>query len=243
VDGNTTVSVVSDAMGSEVTSDFLRDKFINEGSGALPPYEYVPGEAAPTTNSDYDIGWWAPGTWLNYSRTFPTNTYRVWGRLASSAPYTNATVTLVTNGVGTATQITEPLGDFADANANGFQSWHWVPLTGPNGQPVVLSMGGIETLQMTAPPGSSAGSLNAHFFMFVPYVAASSFSVKATFSGGIVTIHIPTQNGHGYTVYYSTSLNPPVWQVLTSISGDGAVDTVTDSTSGGAKRFYRVQAQ
>jgi len=21
--------------------------------------------------SDFDVGWWVPGTWLNYTRTFP----------------------------------------------------------------------------------------------------------------------------------------------------------------------------
>ncbi len=43
VDGDTppSVSTVAQAAGSEVTSDFLRDKFINEGSGAQPPFEYV----------------------------------------------------------------------------------------------------------------------------------------------------------------------------------------------------------
>jgi hypothetical protein len=245
VDGNTpeTVSVVATAVGTEVTSDSLRDKFINEGSGAQPPFENVPGEPVPATNTDYDVGWWTPGAWLNYTRTFPTNTYRVWGRLASSAPYTNATVSLVTQGQGTSSQTTQLLGDFADASANGFQSWHWVPLTGANGQPVTLSLGGVQTLQVTAPPGAAEGSVNGHFFMFAPYVAPSTFSIKASISEGIVSLQFPTQIGHGYTVYYSTSLNPAVWQTLTSVTGNGAVETVTDSASAGAQRFYRVLAQ
>jgi hypothetical protein len=245
VDGNTpgTVSVVAEAVGTEVTSDSLRDKFINEGPGAQPPFENVAGEPVPTTNTDYDVGWWTPGTWLNYTRTFPTNLYRIWGRLASSAPYTNATVSLVTAGQGTTSQTTQLLGTFADANANGFQSWHWVPLNGTNGQPLVLAMGGVETFQMTAPSGSASGSVNGHFYMFAPYVEASTFSIKAFVNDGIITVQFPTQGGHSYTVYYSTSLNPANWQTLASINGDGAVETVTDSTSNGAKRFYRVQAQ
>jgi hypothetical protein len=246
VDGNTpgTVSVVADAVGTEVTSDFLRDKFINEGPGAQPPFEYVPEETAPSTNTDYDVGWWPPGTWMNYTRTFPTNTYILWGRLASSAAYNNATVSLVTAGQGTTTQTTQLLGYFVDPNANGFQAWHWIPLTGANGQPVVLSLGGVETLQVTAPSGSAAGSINGHFYMLAPYTAASSFSVKATVNGATVSIQFPTQSGHNYTVYYSTSLTTPNWQALgSSIAGDGTVKTVTDSTTGGAQRFYRAQAQ
>ena len=245
-DGNTpaTVSVVNTACGTEVTSDFLRDKLINEGPGAQPPFEDVPGEVVPTTNVDYDVGWWSPGTWLNYTRTFPTNAYRVWGRLAGSVPYTNATMSLVTAGQGTSTQTTQLVGAFSDANANGFQSWHWVPLVGTNGQPVVLSMGGVETLQVTAPAGSAEGSMNGHFYMFAPYVAASPFPVKASVSANTISIIFPTQIGYGYTVYYSTSLNPANWQILgSSVTGDGTVQTVTDSTTGGAQRFYRVQAQ
>ena len=245
VDGNTpgTVSVVSDAVGTEITSDSLREKFINEGPGAQPPFENVPGETAPSTNVDYDVGWWTPGTWLNYTRTFPTNLYRIWGRLASSAPYTNATVSLVTAGQGTTNQTTQLLGNFVDANANGFQSWHWIPLTDTNDQPVTLSMGGVETVQVTAPSGSASGSINGHFFMFAPYVPASLFHISASVSGTAVSIQFPTQSGYSYTVYYSTSLNPANWQTLTTVSGNGAVETVSDSTSGGAKRFYRVQAQ
>jgi hypothetical protein len=246
LDGNTpaTVSVTGTACGTEVTSDFLRDKLINEGSGAQPPFEDVPGEAVPTTNTDYDVGWWAPGTWLNYTRTFPTNAYRVWGRLASGAPYTNCTVSLVTSGQDTSNQTAQVLGTFSDTNANGFQSWHWVPLTGNNGQPVVLSMGGVETLKLTAPSGSAGGSLNSHFYMFVPSAVVASFSINVSVSAGAVSIHIPTLSGHSYTVQYSTSLNPANWQTLGSgITGDGTVKTVSDSTAGGAQRFYRVQAQ
>jgi hypothetical protein len=245
LDGNTpgTVSVTAEAAGTEVTSDLLRDKLINEGPTAQPPFEYVPGETVPTTNVDYDLGWWPPGTWLNYTRTFPTGTYYVWGRLSSSAVYTNATLSLVTLGRGTTSQTTQLLGTFADPNANGFQSWHWIPLTGTNGLPVALSMGGVETLQITAPSGSAAGSMNGHFYMFTPYVAPSSFSVTALVSGTTVSIEFPTQVGHNYIVYYSSSLNPANWQNLgSSIAGDGAVYTVTDTTGAG-QRFYRVVAQ
>ena len=243
VDGNTPLTV-SDAAGSEPTSDFLRDKFINEGPGAQPPFEYVPGESVPATNTDYDVAWWEPGAWLNYTRTFPTNTYRVWGRLASGAVYTNATMSLVTSGWGTSNQTTQLLGTFSDTNANGFQSWHWIPLVNNNGQPVMVSLGGVETLKLTAPSGSATGSVNSHFYMFVPAVVPGSFSISVTASAGSVSIHIPTQSGHSYTVLYTTSLNPANWQTLGgSITGDGTVKTAIDSATGGAQRFYRVEAQ
>ena len=244
LDGNTpgTVSVTATAAGTEVTADFLRDKLINEGPTAQPPFEYVPGEAVPTTNVDYDVAWWPPGTWLNYTRTFPTNTYRIYGRLACGVVYTNATLSLVTLGRGTTSQTTQLLGTFADANANGYQAWHWVPLEN-NGQPVVVSLGNVETLQVTAPPGVATGNMNAHYYMFVPATTAASFTLSASVSGGTVSIRIPTQSGQSYTVQYSSSLNPANWQQLgSSIAGDGTVKTVTDTT-GAAQRFYRVEAQ
>ena len=239
-DGNSP-GVYAQAVGTEVTSDFLRSKLINMGPSAVPPFEYVPGEVVPTTNTDCDVGWWPPQTWINYTRTFPSNTYQIYGRLASGAAYTNATLALVT--VGGVTQTTLTLGTFSDANANGFQSWHWVPLMS-NGQPAVVTLSGAQTLKATAPPGPTVGSLNAHFYMFVPFSAVTPFSVSASVSAGTVSIKFPTQSGHSYTVYWSASLNPASWQTLSSgIAGTGGTVTVTDSTSGGAERFYRVGAQ
>ena len=102
---------------------------------------------------DFDVGWWVPGTWLNYTRTFPTNTYTgLWPAGRRVGPIVNATMGLVTSGQDTPSQTTQPLGTFSDPNANGFQSWHWVPLMS-NGQPAVVTLGGVETLKVTAPPG------------------------------------------------------------------------------------------
>ena len=88
--------------------------------------------------------------------------------------------------------------------------------------------------------------MNANYYMFVPFSAVGPFSLSATASGGMVSIKIPTVSGHSYTVYYSTSLSPSNWQVLGSnsnIAGTGGMVTVTDSTTGGAQRFYRASAQ
>jgi hypothetical protein len=241
VDGNTptTVSVVADAAGTEVTSDFLRAKFYNEGPGAQPPFEYVPNESVPATNVDYDVGWWAPGTWLNYTRTFPTNNYYVYGRLAGSVPYTGNTLGLVTLGQGTTSQTAQLLGSFSDPNANGYQSWHWVPLQN-NGANVIVSLAGVETLKATQ---GSGGNVNAHFYIFVPAVSAfPAFPVNASVSAGTISLKFQTQSGHTYTVLYSGSLNPPNWQTLTTVPGDGTVKTVPD-TATGPQKFYRVEVQ
>ncbi len=216
--------------GTALASDSLRLKFVNTGQ--------IPGEPLNTTNLDYYVGWWSPGTWLNYTRTFPTNTYVVYGRLANSGPYSGAIMSLVTSGRGTSSQTTQQLGTFSDPTASGFQDWHWVELMS-NNQPAVLSLGGVETIKMTAPPGSAGGSLNANFYMFVPVVPAPVLSVSR--SGSTISITFQTSSSHSYVVQWTGSLSgTPTWTTLSTITGNGSIQTATD-TVGGSTRFYRVQ--
>jgi hypothetical protein len=234
--GDTFIYRYDDAVGTQVTSDFLRNKFINTGQ------DTVAGESLGYTNTDCNVGWWDSGTWLNYSRTFPSNNYYIYGRLAGGVPYTASTLDLVTNGQGTTNQSTLLLGSFSDPIANGFQSWHWIPLVN-NGTNVVVSLGGVETLKATAGlPAVTGGNVNSHFYMFVPAVSLpSAFSISASVSNSTISIKFPTQNGFNYTVLFSNSLNPASWQTLETVPGNGTIITATDTTSGTAK-FYRVEA-
>ena len=57
-------------VGTEVTGDFLRQKYVD----------------AQTNNPairDYNVGWVEVGEWLNYTRSFPTGTFNVYGRFAN----------------------------------------------------------------------------------------------------------------------------------------------------------------
>jgi hypothetical protein len=215
-------------VGTEVTSDFLRNKFYNTGQ--------VPGEGLGATNQDYDVGWWSGGTWINYTRTFPAGTYQVWGRLAFGGAYTNCTLGLVTAGGGTMSQTAVTLGHFDDLNANGFQSWHWIQLMS-NGAPAVLTLGGVETLKLT----SAINGPNANFYMFVPYVVPTAPHLTVSRVGSTISIMFPTQNGHSYVVQWTGSLSgTPSWTTLTTIPGDGTTKTAND-TVGPSARYYRVQ--
>jgi len=223
--GETFIYRPTESCGTEVATDFLRQKFISGGN----------------TNSDFDVGWWNPGTWLNYTRTFPTGGYYIYGRLASGAPYSGATMSLVTSGQGTTNQTTQILGSFADAGADGFQSWHWVPLLDANGQIVLASLGGVETLKATAPPGSVTGSLNANFYMFVP--AIQSVNVSASLSGSTLSLQFATQSGVSYTVLRNSSLSGGSWSAVAGpIAGDGTTKTVMVGASG-AVAFYKLLIQ
>jgi hypothetical protein len=219
----------AESAGTQVATDFLRNKF------------YVTnGDSTVTIFSDFNLGFWDPWQWVNYTRTFPTNTYNVYGRLASGGAYSGLSLSLVTSGVGTPTQTTNLLGTFSDPKASGWQAWDWVPLLNTNGQLAVVSLGGTNTLQAN---NTTAVDVNANFYMLVPAVAApQAVHLSVSRTGSTISIQFQTQSGVNYTVLYSGSLNPANWQTLTTINGDGTVQTATD-TMGSSPRFYRVSFQ
>jgi hypothetical protein len=209
-----------DSAGTDVATDYVRSKFVAGGQ----------------TNSDYYVGWWNPGTWLNYTRTYPAGTYKVYGRLAGGAAYSGLTLSVVTNGYGTATQQTNVLGTFSDPTANGWQNWHWVPLLGTNGQPALVTLGGVETLKATAGTGQ-----NANYYMFVS--VGTQLKLSASVNQGKIVIQIPTQNGTSYTVLYNNNLTGGTWTPLgSSIPGTGSTVLVTNTITQ-AQQFYKVMAQ
>ena len=221
----------AESAGTQVATDFLRGKF------------YVTNGATVTIFNDFNLGFWDPGQWVNYTRTFPTNTYNVYGRLASGGAYSGLSLSFVTNGVGTPTQTTSLLGTFSDPNANGWQDWDWVPLLATNGQKAVVSLGGVETLQAN---NTTAVDVNANFYMFVPAATVAPQAVKLTpsISAGQVHIQFMSQSGVNYTVLYSSSLAVPrsSWSTLTTTNGTGSNITVTDTVSA-SPRYYVVKAQ
>ncbi len=217
-----------DQAGSQVATDFLRQKFI-DAQDAI-------------TNSDFNIGWWNVGEWFNYTRTYPTNKFHIYGRLASGAPYTGLTLGKVTSGIGTPTQTATVFGSFADSSAAGYQTWHWVPLLDTNGQMTVVSLGGVETLRATG--GSGA---NANYYMLV--TVAPSVSLAATIGApnskgvGNFVITFQTQNGSSYTVLSSSGLTGGTWSpVGSAIAGNGSTVSVTNLMTE-AQQYYRVMVQ
>jgi hypothetical protein len=214
----------ADGVGDSSATDLLRPKF----------------KAAQIEFSDplicpFSIGWFNGGDWLNYTRTYPTNTFNVWGRLAGGAAFSGTSLCIVTNGAGTSTQATNVLGTFSDPNASGWQAYHWLPLLDTNGNKVAISLGGVATLKLV-----SGSGLNAESFMLV--VAPLHFTVTPTLVGGQLKLSFQTQVGHTYNVFYSSSLTAAHWTSVGSVAGDGTIQTVTESMSG-AQGYYTVSAQ
>jgi hypothetical protein len=214
--GGELFSYRNDSCGTQVTSDFPRQKFIAAGV------------------SDYNVGWWYAGAWLNYTRTFPTNNYYIYGRLASANGAYGATNSLVTGGGGTAGQTTRLLGTFSGTD-NGWQTWQWVPMLDANGRMSVVPLGGVETLKMT-----SGNNLNANFYMFIPVPAPMTLAVSLSHSSPLLSFS--TQPGFSYMVVCKNDLAESYWKLLAVLSGDGSTQTFAD-LPGAAARFYAIVVQ
>jgi alpha-tubulin suppressor-like RCC1 family protein len=52
---------------------------------------------------------------------------------------------------------------------------------------------------------------------------------------------VPTQSGRVYQLEYKLSLSDPDWRALPLAAGTGRLLSLTDTTVGGAQRFYRVR--
>lgn len=63
-----------------------------------------------------------------------------------------------------------------------------------------------------------------------------------TISGGAINLMISTTAGVNYQVQAADQLNPPNWQNLDRIQGDGRVKTISETRTG-STRFYRVLIQ
>jgi hypothetical protein len=77
---------------------------------------------------------------------------------------------------------------------------------------------------------------------FYSSTAVAQPLITASLSGGAIHLSFPTGSGHNYTVQYKTNLTDAVWQTLTTVSGNGSAQVVTDP-AGQKSRFYRLSVQ
>jgi hypothetical protein len=215
-----------DGVGAQAAADYVRPKFLVERTNLNDP-----------NIGPINIGYYAAGYWLNYTRHYPTNNYYVWGRLAGGAgPFSGTTMSILTSGYATGTQTSNVLGTFSDPNAAGWQSWHWIPLLDANSNMVNVQLGGLATLKVT-----SGNNINTEFFMLAP--APPIFKVTPSLVGGLLNLAFPTEIGHNYTVVYKGSLTVSSWTPVGSvITGNGSVTNVTETLTG-TQGYYTVITQ
>ncbi|HVR37392.1 MAG TPA: Ig-like domain-containing protein [Methylomirabilota bacterium] len=137
-----------DPVGTQPTSDFRRQKHIDENV------------------RDFHLHQMQPNEWLNYSRTFPDDTYRVYLRASATAAQT-VQLDSVSNPTS-ASQTTSILGSFVIPSGGGFD---YIPLTDLAGNPRFVPLSGVETVRLTALGANN--NLNINFLIFVPAEATS----------------------------------------------------------------------
>ena len=79
---------------------------------------------------------------------------------------------------------------------------------------------------------------NVYFYNSTFVVAQPTLMVSLA-PGGNVQLSFQTQSSGNYTVQYKTNLTDATWQTLTTVSGNGALQSVPDSVNQ-TSRFYRL---
>jgi hypothetical protein len=89
-------------------------------------------------------------------------------------------------------------------------------------------------------PLNAAGSvLFDDLNLLLPGPSELPVAAAAINTGNAVSIGFPTFSGIPYQVRYKNALTDPSWQVLTNVTGNGALKIISDALSAG-QRFYRV---
>jgi len=193
-------------------------------------------------SQDYLLGWFdggiTNGDWVDYTRSIPAGSYNLFCRLSSQG-LGQCQVSAVTDGAGTSSQTTQVLGT---ATLDSLGNWAYAPVVGTNGSPIVLNYtntSNVETFQVAA---TSNVSLN--FFMLVPVSAKAPVWLTVGLSAGNPVISFASQASTSYTLQYKANLTDAAWSTIPgSVTGDGNIKSITDTTAAGSQRFYRVVIQ
>jgi hypothetical protein len=210
---------------------------IPAGTGDVGTSGNRPQFGAGKTN--YNIGYFGGGSWVNFTRNYPGGTYNVYARCAEGAAATEATLSVLTSGYGTTNQTASPLGTFF-IPLTAWNSWVWTPLLDGNGNPAKVSFDGAQTtLKLAGVNGFQ--EVNVDFLMLCPTTPAPV--LKTAISSGNLGISFYTQSGYKYQLQYKDNLTDANWTPVGSpVTGNDAIQSVPDPTSGSAgQRFYRVE--
>ena len=212
-------------------------------AGDLPRPQMTSGGGSGT---DWNVQYFGPNTWANYTRHYPWGTYGVIARTAEGNNPTHDTLWMVTSGVGTSNQTLSPrLGTF-NIPLSGWASWRWSSMVDGSGNParVVFPTNGTTTLRLGGVPNAAEDEANVNFLMLVKITPSPQLA--AAVASGLDSISFPTEMGYNYQVQYKNNLTDPTWTNLGAVvAGDWTTHSVQDPSpiSAHSTRFYRVQVQ
>jgi hypothetical protein len=131
---------------------------------------------------DYKIGWNDPYDSYNYTRTFPNNTYKIYGRFSSGETnvlnsHGRSTLSRVVSNPGASNQTIVDIGFFDFRSTGGWDTFiGFQPLRDATGKELIVRLNGLTTLRHTTRPGE----YDVNYFAFVPTFnpdAVSPFAV------------------------------------------------------------------
>jgi hypothetical protein len=145
---------IGDQVGTVISGDVLRQAYLDAQVNDPGVADYVARDFA---NSE----------WVNYTRTFPAGSYRVYARVAKTG-----TVPIVmgldevTSGSTGYSQTLAPIGVFRGPPTPAMNLFEFIPLTDALGHEVAVSLSGVKTLRLTMVSGTAGMYIN--YLLFVP---------------------------------------------------------------------------
>jgi hypothetical protein len=239
----------ADCDGTDFGIDYHENNLGND-PGAVPAYRSgtdveiaKPNGPAGLNRGSFDvqvnndIGWTSAGEWMNYTRVFPTNDYKVFARMAhgDSTQQRGGELSRVTSDPSQCDQTTESLGTFSAPWTGGWDTWPdagttqdaLIPMKDANGNPAVVKIGGLQTLRFTFAEG--AGDID--YLAFIPQVATvAKPSLSITRSASAITITF-----EGSLESADLAAGP-----YTAVAGATSPRTITLPPTG-AQKFYRAK--
>ncbi|MFM7099978.1 MAG: hypothetical protein ACKO3N_02280, partial [Verrucomicrobiota bacterium] len=153
---NATAGVDFSSDDTEASPDGNKYRVITNGRKNINDNDADSGRGSWNVTANFKLGWSGTADWMNYTRTIPEGTYRVWGALTYGGDGENllrASLQRVTAGATTANQTVEQLGIFRGPGTGGWGGANrLVPLT-MDGALKEVSLGGVTTLRVTLDSG------------------------------------------------------------------------------------------
>jgi hypothetical protein len=239
----------ADCDGSDFGIDYHENNIGND-PGAVPAYRAGTdmeiskpngSEGVSRQNFDVqvnnDIGWTSSGEWMNYTRVFPTNNYKVYARMAhgDAAATRGGELSRVTSDPSQCDQTTQSLGTFSAPWTGGWDTWPdagttqdaLIPMKDTNGAVAVVKISGLETLRFTFAQG--AGDID--YLAFVPQGASTAAPALSI-----------TRSATAITITYEGTLESADFAAgpYTAVTGATSPRVITLPPAG-TQKFYRAR--
>ena len=125
--------------------------------------------------NDYQVGLIQTNEWLNYTRTFPTGTFRVILRASATAAQ-GVAFDQVSGDRTQPAQTTAPLGTFRVTSTSSLNAYGYTELSDASGNPQPASLAGVQTVRLTALAANN--DLQFNYLFFVPFTGGAKITVQ-----------------------------------------------------------------